>query len=270
MREDAQGLLFALLDELHAGVVLPRAERILGLLRCVVVLLVHEGAGVGDDAAEVIGAEPAHRERRSAAGAAPHDGVTPRVFREGEPGIGGFDVGVGDHGGDHFLGDEACEAVGHRVVFEAALAVLAVVAAVFHGDGDEGGQLAVRVLGDGEVVERVAHGLQRAGAVVDDEQGSRGAVLVGRRNIDGDFALRAHGLLVGFERLVVAAEDLAVGERHLELEGFPLGSAEVGEVLVGGVLGADGEFAVAFRAGTFGECVDGAGGVGRETDDGDE
>ena len=77
-------------------------------------------------------------------------------------GIGGFDVGVGQHGGQHFVIDEAGEAIGHGVVFEAALAVFAVVAAVFDGDGDEGRQLAIRVFGDRQVIERVADQVELA------------------------------------------------------------------------------------------------------------
>jgi hypothetical protein len=37
----------------------------------------------------------------------------------------------------HFIVDETRQPIGHRVVFETALAVLAIVAAVLDGDGDE-------------------------------------------------------------------------------------------------------------------------------------
>ena len=46
MGEDAQGLWLAVFDELHAGVEFPGSEGILRFFRGVIILLVHEGAGV--------------------------------------------------------------------------------------------------------------------------------------------------------------------------------------------------------------------------------
>jgi hypothetical protein len=44
MSEDAQWFDFAGLDQLHPGVVFPRAERVFGLLGRVVILLIDERA----------------------------------------------------------------------------------------------------------------------------------------------------------------------------------------------------------------------------------
>jgi hypothetical protein len=76
----------------------------------------------------------------------------------------------------------------------------------------------------------------------------RGAVLVGRRHIHKDLSFGAHRLLCRLEGGVVAAKDFAVGQRHLELERFSLGIAEVGEIAVDLVFGSNGESAITFRA----------------------
>src|SRR5439155_10414291 len=52
MREDAQRFLLAAFNELHAGVVFPRAKRIFGFLRRVVILLIDECARIGDQTTE--------------------------------------------------------------------------------------------------------------------------------------------------------------------------------------------------------------------------
>jgi hypothetical protein len=87
----------------------------------------------------------------------------------------GLDLRIGQHLRARLLGlMKRAEPVGHRVVLETAFAVLAVVAAVLHGDGDERRAAADSSLGNREVVERVAHELHRAGAIVDDEKRRRG------------------------------------------------------------------------------------------------
>ena len=134
------------------------------------------------------------RQRRRAAGTATDDRAAPGIIGEGEFREGGFDLGIGQHRGQHFVIDEAGESIGHGVVFKTALAVLAVVAAVFNGNGDERRQLALRVLGNGEIVERVADQVELAGSVMDDQNGRFGAVFVGGRNIDKNLALFAHRL----------------------------------------------------------------------------
>ena len=61
VREDAQWFLLAGFNQFHPGMILPRAERVFGFLRCVVVLLINECAGISNDAAEQVWPEPAHR-----------------------------------------------------------------------------------------------------------------------------------------------------------------------------------------------------------------
>src|SRR5256885_11795806 len=48
MGEDAQRLLLTVFNELHAGVVFPRAQRAFGFLCRVVIMLIDEYAGIGD------------------------------------------------------------------------------------------------------------------------------------------------------------------------------------------------------------------------------
>ena len=57
---------------------------ILRFFRRVVVLLIDERAGVGDQAAKQVGTKPAHGERRGAAGAAAHHGLSPGILGEGD------------------------------------------------------------------------------------------------------------------------------------------------------------------------------------------
>src|SRR5947208_4091917 len=52
MGEDAQWLLLAVFNELHAGVVFPRAQRVFGFLCRVVILLINECARIGDQTTE--------------------------------------------------------------------------------------------------------------------------------------------------------------------------------------------------------------------------
>src|ERR1700709_1608673 len=52
LKENAERLLVSVLDQLHFGVVLPRAERIHLRLRLRIVLLLHQRARVRDDAME--------------------------------------------------------------------------------------------------------------------------------------------------------------------------------------------------------------------------
>ena len=143
MRENAERFFLTGLDEFHAGVIFPGAERIFCFFGSVVILLIDEGAGIGDDAAEKIGTKPGHRHGGGATGTAAENRFAPGIVGEGELRIGGANFFVRENGGEDFLLYEAGEAVGHGVVFEAALAVLAVVAAVLDGDSDEGGELAI-------------------------------------------------------------------------------------------------------------------------------
>src|SRR5206468_6781615 len=126
--------LLAVFNELHAGMVFPRAERVLGFLCRVVVLLIDECAGIGDQTTKQIGPKPAHRQRRRATRTAAHDGSAPGIIREGELGVGGFDLGVSQDRRQYLAMNESGQAVGHGVVLETALAVLAIVAAVLNGN----------------------------------------------------------------------------------------------------------------------------------------
>src|SRR6266516_4297250 len=114
--------------------------------------------------------------------------------------------------------DESGQAVGHGVVFETALAVLAIVAAVLNGNRDERRQLAIRILRNGQIVERVAHQVELAGSVMNDENRGLGAIYIGGRHIDKDTSLFSHRLLLRLECRIVASEDFAVSQPHRELE----------------------------------------------------
>src|SRR5258708_26010086 len=59
--EDPQRLPLAILNQFHVRMIFPGAQRIFRYLRRVLVLLSDKGAGIGDDTAEPIGPEPAHR-----------------------------------------------------------------------------------------------------------------------------------------------------------------------------------------------------------------
>ena len=144
--ENAERFFGRVGDQFHAGMIFPGAEREFGFFGRVVVLLIDEGAGVADETAEPIGAEPPHGERGGAAGAATHDGVAPGIVGESDVRVGGFDFGIGKDRRNDFIVNEAGEAIAHGVVFEAAFTVFAVVAAVLDGDGDEGGKFAVGVV----------------------------------------------------------------------------------------------------------------------------
>ena len=93
VREDPERLLLACLDQLHLGMIFPGAEREFRLLRRIVVLLRHQSRGIGNDAPKPIGPKPSHRERRRAAGTAPHDRTSPRIIRQGEERISFLDLG---------------------------------------------------------------------------------------------------------------------------------------------------------------------------------
>src|SRR5262245_27442734 len=84
---------------------------------------------------------------------------------------------------------------------------------------------------------------------MNDENRGSGAVLVRSRHIEKDFSFCSHGLLLRFERRIVAAEDFAVSQTHRELEQLPLGIAPVREIWIDLVIGADRVMAVAFCAG---------------------
>ena len=163
-----------------------------------------------------------------------------------------MDGRISQHCGEYLVVNESREPVRHRVVFEAALAVLSVVTPVFDRDHDEGRQAPLGVLRDRQVVESIADELELAGAVVGHQNGGRGAIAVGRRDVNEDFPLGPDGFFHGLQRGVVAAEEFAVGQSHLEFELSTLGIAPIGEVWVDGVTGANDVVAIARRAGIFG------------------
>ena len=79
------------------------------------------------------------------------------------------------------------------------------------------------------------------------QNGGRGAIAVGRRDVDENFPLSSDGFFRGLQRGVVAAEEFAVGQSHLEFELPALGIAPIGEVWVDGVTGANDVVAIALR-----------------------
>src|SRR5438876_8210065 len=111
--ENSQRLFLTCFNELHAGVVFPRAQRIFGFLGRVVILLIDECAGISDQATEQIRPKPAHGQRRRAARTAAHDSPPPGIIREGELGVGGFGLGVVQDRWQHFAMDESGQAIGH-------------------------------------------------------------------------------------------------------------------------------------------------------------
>src|SRR5215471_12265080 len=64
VRENSQWLLLTVLEQLHSGVVFPRAKGILLRLWTIFVLLSNEGAGIGDQTAEQVQPKPAHTQSR--------------------------------------------------------------------------------------------------------------------------------------------------------------------------------------------------------------
>src|SRR5262245_43716044 len=86
---------------------------------------------------------------------------------------------------------------------------------------------------------------------MDYEQRRFGPILVGRWDINENFALLTHRFFLRFERGIVATKDLAVCERHRELEGLSFGIALVGQSGLNFVFGTNGELAVTFGAGIF-------------------
>src|ERR1051325_10526463 len=97
MSEDAQWFFLTLLDEFHARVIFPRAQRVFGLLRGIVILLIDERAGIGDDTTEQVRPKPRHRQRSRPARTAPPHGPSPRIPSQGEFWIGGFDLCIRKH-----------------------------------------------------------------------------------------------------------------------------------------------------------------------------
>ena len=91
------------------------------------------------------------------------------------------------------------------------------------------------------------HQVQVTRPVERDQHRGLRAVFVSGGHVDKNLPLLADRLL-GIERGIVAAEDLAVRQPHRELEGFPLGIALVGEIGIDLVVGTDDDVAVAFRA----------------------
>ena len=110
------------------------------------------------------------------------------------------------------------------------------------------GSLRFGVRRDRQIVQRVAHQVEATRPVERHEHRRLRAVFVGGRHVDKNLPLLAHRL-PGIERGIVAAEDLAVGQPHRELEVFSLGIAPVREIGIDLVVGADDDVAIAFRAG---------------------
>src|SRR5690606_29520012 len=98
MRDDSQWFPLAVLDQLHARMIFPCAERIIGLLRSIVVLLINKSAGIGDETAEQIRTEPAHGQSGSAPRTATHCCLPPWILGKGDVGVSGFYLGVVQYG----------------------------------------------------------------------------------------------------------------------------------------------------------------------------
>lgn len=102
---------------------------------------------------------------------------------------------------------------------------------------------------------------------MDNEVGRLGPVFVSGWHVDGDLAVRVHLLFDRVERLVIARENLAVRERHRELENFALGIPSVGKVRVDLVFGADREASITVLAGILDVCFGRARVSGQEADE---
>src|ERR1043166_4246703 len=125
--------------------IFPSAQRIFRFLWGVVVLLINKGAGIGDHTSKPIGPEPGHRQGCRAARTATHNRSPPRVLSEGKLWESSFDLGVIHDRRQYLVMDKAAQAIGHRVVFETALALFAIIAAIFNRNGDERRQLMIRI-----------------------------------------------------------------------------------------------------------------------------
>jgi len=243
VRKDAQRFLFAVADQVHAAVIFPRAERIFGFVGCVVVLLVDECSRIRDQSAKQVGTKPADRQRRRPTAAASHDGFSPGVSGKRNSWEDGFDFGIGQHRGQDLIVDESCVPVGHGVVLQSALAALAIVTAVLDRNRDERGQAAVGIIGDGQVVQRIADEIESAGTIKANLNRGLIAILIGVRHVDKNLAFRANGLC-GVERRVGSRKNFAVRQRHREHEIFTLGISKVSQLRLNRVVGADDKIAL--------------------------
>src|SRR5437773_12154781 len=94
----------------------------------------------------------------------------------------------------------------------------------------------------------MAHQIELTRSVMNDENRSFGAILVGGRHVNKDLSLFSHGLLLRIECGIVTTEDFALSQTHRELEGLPFRIAPIREIGIDLVLGTDGELAITLRA----------------------
>src|ERR1051326_4427272 len=149
MGEHEERFLLSGLNEFHAGMVFPGPQWIFGLLGRVIVLLSDESAGIGDHTTKPVGSKPAHRQCGRATRTATHYRSAPWVFCQSKLWESSFDLHIFHDLWQHLVMHEAGQAIGHRVVFETALALFAIIAAVFDSNGDESRQLAIRIRRNG-------------------------------------------------------------------------------------------------------------------------
>ena len=233
VKPDAEGLGFGAGE--NGVVVFPGAAGSFGVFGR---LLVHVGAGVGEDAVVEVGAEPGHGEGGGGSGAAAHGGAGVGVAGE-------LDVAFFAGAGEDLVFDELDVDVVDGVVFESALTALGVAAAGVDHDGDHDGD----AFFVDEVVEGFGEDVAVPGAVLGDDEGGGVTFLVLLGDVDPNFALVGDGGLFAFGDAFV---DLAVLRLHDEVVDFSLGDAGVnfgfGSVVV---LGADDEVGLFFgREGT--------------------
>src|SRR5689334_2946303 len=86
---------------------------------------------------------------------------------------------------------------------------------------------------------------------MDNKNRGFGPVLVGGRNVNKNLSFFSHLLLFRFQCGIVAPEDFAVGQAHLELKGFAFGVAPICEIGIDLVLGTDRVLAFPFGAGVL-------------------
>ena len=142
-------------------------------------LLVHEGAGSGEDAVVEVGTIPGHDESGGTSGAAAHDGTPIRVFGE-------LYFAVLLYSGQDFGFDVFCVEAGHGVVFLSTLMSLSVATSVGHKDGNHRGNT---LLGD-QVVQDAGniHSGFTLGAIMNHHKRSFRAGFVLGWDVDGDLA----------------------------------------------------------------------------------
>ena len=120
---------------------------------------------------------------------------------------------------------------------------------------DERRQLAVRVRGNCQVVERVAHQIEAARPVQRHENRRLRAVFVGRRHIDENLPLLADRLLRDRAWNRRRGKILLSASRIENSKDFPFGIALVGQIGIDLVVGANDMVAVAFFSGRLGVAL---------------